>query len=64
MFTGISCDTSTDKIVYKNIQSDWVEVGPFGNGEKLKVKIESLGKPATQLGNPAMRRQYYLMWLK
>lgn len=30
VFTGISCDTSTDKIVYKNIQSDWVEVGPFG----------------------------------
>lgn len=50
VFTGISCDTSTDKIVYKNIQSDWVEVGPFGNGEKLKVKIESLGKTSDTIG--------------
>ncbi|EGJ4225525.1 fimbrial protein [Escherichia coli] len=50
VFTGISCDTSTDKIVYKNIQSDWVEVGPFGNGEKLKVKIESLGKTSETIG--------------
>lgn len=50
VFTGISCDTSTDKIVYKNIQSDLVEVGPFGNGEKLKVKIESLGKTSDTIG--------------
>ncbi|MDT9483142.1 fimbrial protein [Escherichia coli] len=50
VFTGISCDTSTDKIVYKNIQSDWVEVGPFGNGEKLKVKIKSLGKTSETIG--------------
>lgn len=50
VFTGISCDTSTDKIVYKNIKSDWVEVGPFGNGEKLKVKIEPLSKTSDTIG--------------
>ncbi|MDI7094343.1 pilus assembly protein, partial [Escherichia coli] len=51
VFTGISCDTSTDKIVYKNIQSDGVEVGPNGNGEKIKVKIEALGKNSETIGN-------------
>lgn len=49
-YSQIKCTSTTDKIVFENIQSDWFEIGPFGNGQKLKVKIEPLTKSSETIG--------------